>query len=70
MDSAPNLFQLRKLAVKQGKLIVKSPQDDLYALVIPDFQGKGTDPKGLQAAEAAFANDLGMTLEDIAAELD
>jgi len=74
--AAPNLFQLRRLARKQGYLIVKSPEADsgaeeqaLYVLVIPDFAGKGTDPSGASAAEAAFAHGAGMTLEEISAEL-
>ncbi len=76
MESSPNLMQLRRRAKNAGRLIVKSRQRDtnaadygLYALVAPDFQGRGSDPRGENAAAAAFESGNGMTLDDIAKEL-
>lgn len=77
MESSPNLMQLRRRAMSAGQLIVRSRQRDpnaadygLYALVVPDFQGRGRDPRGEKAAAAAFESGNGMTLEEIAKELD
>lgn len=77
MESSPNLMQLRRRATSGGQLIVKSRQRDpnaadygLYALVVPDFHGRGSDPRGEKAAVAAFESGNGMTLEEIAKELE
>ncbi|QZY52269.1 hypothetical protein [Leucobacter tenebrionis] len=76
MESSPNLMLLRRRANERKQLIVKSPQRDpeaadygLYALVVPDFQGRGSDPRGEKAAAVAFDSGAGMTLEEIAEEL-
>lgn len=77
MDSSPNLALLRRRAEDRGQLVVKSRQRDpnaadygLYALVVADFRGKGTDPRGETAAAAAFESGNGMALDGIAQELD
>lgn len=74
--TTPNLFQLRKLATKHGYLLVKSPAADpeaegygLYLLVIRDSAGRGSYPRGVTVAEAAFAEGMGMTLDEISSEL-
>lgn len=76
METSPNLIQLRRQAKSTGRLIVKSHERDpnaadygLYALVVPDFQGRGSDPRGENAAAAAFESGNGMTLGEIAKEL-
>lgn len=72
MTSAPNLRDLRRLARDRGLVIIRSRQSDpdaadfgLYAIVKPDNGGKGTDPRGERAAEGAFADGHGLTLEDV-----
>lgn len=69
-------MQLRNRATKAGMLIGKSRKRDtdaagygLYALVVPDSEGRGSDPRGENAAAAAFEDGDGMTLDEIAKEL-
>ena len=66
MDNEPTLSQLRRQAHERGQVIVKSPSVDLYALVVPDNAGKGTDPTGRKAAALAFEDGVGMSLSEIA----
>ncbi|WP_022887477.1 hypothetical protein [Glaciibacter superstes] len=66
MDTEPTLAQLRRRAKERGQVIVKSPSADLYALVFPDNAGKGTDPRGEKGAALAFADDVGMSLREVA----
>ena len=47
-------------------MIVKSPSADVYALVVPDNAGKGTDPRGEKGAALAFADGVGMSLREVA----
>lgn len=75
MDTTPNFSQLRRLALQQGLLLVKSGQRDpaaddygLYALLI-DSKESRSDKRGGQNGAAAFASGAGMTLEEIAEHL-
>jgi len=47
-------------------VIVKSPSAELYALVVPDNAGRGTDPTGRKGAALAFEDGAGMSLREIA----
>ena len=70
MVSLPSLMQMRRAARQRGQVVVQSRDDlTLCALVVPDFWGKGSDPRGERAARAAFDDDQGMTLKQIAEEL-
>jgi hypothetical protein len=66
MDNDPTLAQLRRLARERGQVIVKSPSAELYALVVPDNAGRGTDPTGRKGAALAFEDGAGMSLREIA----
>ena len=66
MDDHLTLSQLRRQARERGQVIVKSPSADLYALVVPDNAGKGTDPTGRKGAALAFEDGAGMSLREIA----
>jgi len=66
MTSEPDLTQLQRLAADRGQVIIKAPDDDLYALVKPDNAGKGTDPRGELGAALAFRDGVGMPLADVA----
>lgn len=60
------LRQLQSLANQRGQIIIKDPDaDDSYAIVKPDNAGKGTDPTGERGAALAFADGVGMTLQEV-----
>jgi hypothetical protein len=66
MEPVLNLRVLRQLAWKRGQLLISDPDDkDSWALVVPDNAGKGTDPRGEKAAALAFADGVGMSLQDV-----
>lgn len=66
MNATPNLVLLRRLAQDRGQVIIKSSTEDLYAIVTPDNAGKGTDPRGERGAALAFADGVGMSLQEVA----
>lgn len=67
MDAELNIRHLEVLAKQRGLVIVEdSNADNSYALVKPDNAGKGTDPQGVLGGALAFADGMGMSLEDVA----
>lgn len=67
MNSDLDRTRLDALAHRQGLVIVEDPEEPgSFALVKPDNAGKGTDPRGERGAALAFADGVGMPLEDVA----
>lgn len=66
MEAEPNRAHLDALAERRGWVIIEDPNAaGSYALVKPDNAGKGTDPRGERGAALAFADGVGMPLQDI-----
>lgn len=67
MDTELNRAHLEMLAKRRGLVIFEDPSaGGSFALVKPDNAGKGTDPHGERGAALAFADGVGMSIQDVA----